>query len=343
MHAFGIEGFFTGMFPDCVHHGISQRLNMAVGGTCRNDKIIGNGSRNTPKIHPDDVQTFSVQETLDNIFGECERVCNRFLLHLAYIFGKITRFDLNTLFIGQNFISLPEATSTNDLAWELLSSAPPEGTVLFTPHQTSGKGQQGARWYSNPGENLTFSLVLYPGFLRALHAFDLNRLASVALERTLSRFLPDADIRIKWPNDILVSGKKIAGILIRNQLQGQKIATSVIGIGLNINQTDFPEPFGSRTTSVKKLTGKTVEVEDVLQTLLKQIELIYLKLRKSDMAVLDRIYLQNLYGYQEPGRFRVDGREKEGIIIGVNRTGQLALELDGKLRYFNMKEVEFCI
>ena len=144
-----------------------------------------------------------------------------------------------TLFVGQNIIYLPTCQSTNNEALQFLADGTAyEGDMVVTDGQTQGRGQRGNQWIAQSGQNLTFSLVLQPTFLLASEQFWLNMAVSLAVYDSLSPFIP-AGLRIKWPNDIYVNDRKMGGILIENALQGYNLAHSVVGIGLNINQTQL--------------------------------------------------------------------------------------------------------
>ena len=136
-------------------------------------------------------------------------------------------------------IRLDETESTNSYLKKVVKEErPEEGTLVIADFQTGGRGQMGNSWFSSKGDNLLFSLLVYPAQVKANEQFIISRIASLAIKNTLDLFIDD--IRIKWPNDIYWQDKKIAGILIENDLQGDVIDNSVIGIGLNINQEKFP-------------------------------------------------------------------------------------------------------
>ena len=144
--------------------------------------------------------------------------------------------QLDTLFVGRVFHDLPEADSTNAHAQYLLSkSKPPEGTVISTPIQKAGRGQNGCAWESAPGKNITLSVIMYPVFLPVTLQFQLNQAISLAICEFVAAQL-STPIAIKWPNDIYAGDRKIGGVLIQNAISGGKCKSSVVGIGLNINQ-----------------------------------------------------------------------------------------------------------
>lgn len=246
-----------------------------------------------------------------------------------------------TTFTGKNLIRLPEASSTNALALDLLVDLPPEGTVILTYHQKEGKGQKGSEWLVQAGMNLTFSVIYYPEFLESQALFDLSRMTSLAVYTTLVHFLPQQDVMIKWPNDVLVNQQKIAGILIENQLMGNQVRSAIIGIGLNVNQEKFPDELTGLATSMKLCEGKEFDLEVVFQRLLLELEKHYLQLKTPQKNIQDRRYLNALWGYQEEMTLMIDGQEGTYLIVGVDKSGRLAVAMNGGLRYFDIKEVQF--
>lgn len=198
---------------------------------------------------------------------------------------------METLFVGKNLIFLPAVESTNSYAIELLKNVKPiEGTVVQTDYQTKGRGQRGAVWSSEPASNLALSIIFHPTFLSASESFYLYMIAALACYDTTSHLLADSqfEIQIKWPNDIYVNRMKLGGILIENKLQGDYVQSSVIGIGLNINQTLFE---GLNAVSLKLLAGKSFEREYVRNTLFAAIEKYYLLLTNNAKQALHQAYL----------------------------------------------------
>lgn len=248
-----------------------------------------------------------------------------------------------TIFTGKNRMDLPETPSTNSYAYQLLASLPPEGTLITTINQTQGKGQKGNVWTTRPGQNLTFSVIFYPLFLPPEKVFMLSKIASLAVRDTVSHFLPMEDVWIKWPNDILLNRKKVAGILIENQLEGMGIRSSIIGIGLNVNQLIFPEEIESRAVSMRKYYPDDLDLEKILQQLLFHLESWYIALRNGSAEKVNRAYFSHLYGYQEPVEMKIQNRNIKAPIAGLSPGGKLAVQLGDKLQYFDFKEIEFVI
>lgn len=253
----------------------------------------------------------------------------------------IKRFMPETLFIGKHNIRLEETPSTNTYAQELLKDTPPEGSLVLAYKQSAGRGQKGNVWLTEPGLNLTFSVILYPKFLRAKQVFLLSKVVSIALQETLLEFLPMQEVDVKWPNDILVNKKKVAGILIENQLEGSRISSSVIGIGLNVNQPTFSEEIQHKATSLLQVTNKKFDTEHILQTFLSKLEVRYLELKKKGDTIINPLYIRSLFGYQEELAFKKEGERFTGMIVGVDEIGRLAIAEGNELSYYDFKEISF--
>ena len=249
----------------------------------------------------------------------------------------------NTLFTGKLINYLPSCHSTNDIAVQMIQSENMvfEGTVIITDNQTAGRGQRGNIWEACTGENLTFSLILKPNFLKASDQFQLNVAVSMGVLDFLSEFI-DENLKVKWSNDIYVGDKKMGGILIENSLQGYQIGHSIIGIGLNINQTEFSN---ERATSLRKITQNPLkyDLSELLKKLLENIEINYLKIKSRQYESLKVGYLSNLFRFEEYHYFKKNGQQFLGRITGIDETGKLGIETDGNVIYFDFKEVEFVI
>ncbi len=233
---------------------------------------------------------------------------------------------------------MPECHSTNSLLYELNhSSALPEGTVVITDNQTTGRGQRGNKWEADPGLNLTFSVLLRPLFLEAKDQFQLNMAVSMAVVDALTPYVPSI-IKLKWPNDIFIENKKIGGILIENQLQGMLISDSIVGIGLNINQVFFSS---SNASSILNFSRQVNDLDEVFQNLMESIEAEYVDLRYLAPAELKERYLNSLYKLNEPHLFESSGENFTGSISDVDENGRLCVETERGRKVFSFKEVKF--
>ena len=251
---------------------------------------------------------------------------------------------MSTLFVGKNIIELDECKSVNTHAIELLKAVNlPEGTVIWTQKQTAGRGQRGNTWHSEDGKNLTLCFIFQPRFLTASNSFLLSMTISLALHDVLTEILPKtAVIKIKWPNDILVDGKKIAGILIENILREEQILNSVIGVGFNVNQINFGE-LNNKTNSLKLLTKNEHDLPNVMDLLCSKTEKKYLQLRTKDFASVKSQYLKFLYllGYEHEFTLPT-GLKFRGWITDVSLSGEVLIE-NNELgsRKFRTREISF--
>lgn len=250
-------------------------------------------------------------------------------------------FDTNIHFIGKVLNFFDELPSTNLYAMELLAkSRPTEGTVISTYNQTAGRGQIGRSWESTPGKNLTFSIILYPDFLPAIDQFLLNKAFALGVRSYVAACIPQATVSVKWPNDIYVGQRKIAGILIQNVLQGKHIQSTVLGVGLNVNQASFQE--APNATSLLLETGKSFSLEEALLTLCVHIETWYLLLRDGRTNELDRSYLQHLFLFEKTTWFqRGDNTVFQGKITGVAADGRLLIASGEQTAAFDIKQVQW--
>ncbi len=278
----------------------------------------------------------------------------------------------NTCLVGNVYHRFDELLSTNDYARELLSkSKPPEGTVVRADSQSAGRGQYGSRWESEPGKNLLLSIIFYPDFLVPDEQFRLNEFVSLAVRDAVAEILggrnlfrPTAEAernkfrppKIKWPNDIYIGEKKVAGILIQNTISmmnsydwlfsdGKKefatISQSIVGIGLNVNQlifkSDAPNP-----TSLAAAAGHFFDLDEVANILFKKLEIRYLQIKNQrDVAGFRTEYLSQLLGFGEEKNYRrVDGSLFSGVLKNVLADGKLLIENGGRDEVFNFKDVK---
>ena len=248
----------------------------------------------------------------------------------------------STLFIGQNLIKLTAVDSTNNYLKNLLSKSEPlpEGTVIMADNQFAGRGQQNSVWQTLPGKNISASIFLKPSFLPLDKQFFLNIAVCLAVSDTLMQFIPQG-IKIKWPNDIYFLHKKLGGILIENALSGSLIKSSIIGIGLNINQEQFADEISTKATSVIQILQKEVQLGVIMENLFVFMEKYYLILRSGRFSILHQQYLDRLYRLEEKASYIQNGVVFEGTIIGVEDTGKLLMEIEGNSKTFNFKEIEF--
>lgn len=213
-------------------------------------------------------------------------------------------------------------------------------TCYWAWEQTAGIGQRGNHWESATGQNLTFSLVLHPTFLPADHQFKLTEALSLGVVDFLKDFKDSKDL-IKWPNDIYVAGRKICGILVSTRLVGNTIATAICGIGLNVNQRDFPD-WVPNPTSLALLTGNEYALEPLLRQLLACIEKRYKSLETGIDPEPE--YLAHLLNLGSRARYIYNEKGITATITGVDPHGRLLLTVDdGRHISCGMKEIAFLL
>ncbi|MFN0201389.1 MAG: biotin--[acetyl-CoA-carboxylase] ligase [Bacteroidia bacterium] len=243
-----------------------------------------------------------------------------------------------------HFIYKSELGSTNEYAASLLKTPlPPEGTVVFTPHQTEGRGQRGTVWETQAAQNLAFSLILYPHFLPFSHFFYLSKIAALAVHAAVQVLLPQKKVQIKWANDILVEKQKIAGILIENQFEGNQLKGIIIGIGLNVNQTTFEMKMNTPPTSLHLQSGSTYVVTEVLQEICTHFHTFYKLLQQQDYEKIDKLYLSQLLGYKEWVSLLVNEETQHAYIEEVMKNGELKTLINGVYHTFDIKEIKWIL
>jgi BirA family biotin operon repressor/biotin-[acetyl-CoA-carboxylase] ligase len=262
-------------------------------------------------------------------------ITNKYVKKSIFLFRMYHR-----LFLGNKTLQLNQVNSTNSFLKDYLSanSKEVEGLVVVAQNQISGRGQKGTVWESENGLNLTFSIFIKPN-INVQHQFLISKIVSIGLVC----FLEDlglVDLKIKWPNDIYCKNKKIAGILIENTLKGAKVNHSIIGIGLNVNQTHFQAE--NNPTSIALETGDNQNnLEDLLDRLLFFIEKSYTELKMGKEAQINTSYLNKLYWLNEFRSFRKGDQLIEGTILGIDSIGKLKIEINSEVETFGLKEIAF--
>lgn len=208
--------------------------------------------------------------------------------------------------------------------------------------QTAGRGQIGSHWQSASGKNLLCSILLYPHALTPADQFVLAQITSLGIYDALKGEIPG--LSIKWPNDLVVNGRKLAGILIQNQWQGSTIRASVLGIGLNVNQTDFDLP-EERPLSLHLISGQTYSIEDMFYQIARSLECRYCQWQDGDHQSIQSDYHQSLYLLDQWSPFEDLQQDRifDGKIHGVNQNGMLRVEdrSTGLVRTYQHKEIRY--
>jgi BirA family transcriptional regulator, biotin operon repressor / biotin---[acetyl-CoA-carboxylase] ligase len=245
------------------------------------------------------------------------------------------------LFRDRAIISLETTDSTNNYAAKLIKlSPPPEGTVITAQFQTEGRGQRHAVWESSESENLLCSFILYPEFLKSEDNFYLSMVIALAIHDLLENHL-QTDVFIKWPNDIMIKNKKIAGILIETSWSELRLTSAIAGIGLNVNQQSFET---TKATSIRNISGETTDLHLLTEALCSQLEKYYLKLKTGRYKELSDLYKSRLYLLNEIANYQREGKLFKAKCMGVDQRGKLRLELeDGSTTVFDLKEVSLIL
>ena len=242
--------------------------------------------------------------------------------------------------IGQPFIELLSVESTNNYAMGLARAGMAQhGAVVFTHEQTKGKGQRTRKWISQKDMNIAMSLLAEPKNLKVSELFLLSMMAATGVRQLLLNIVGE-DVKIKWPNDIYWRDRKAAGILIENVWQGAGWKFAVIGVGINVNQTDFGQ-LKSKAISLKEITGKHFEPVMLAKELCKILEEQY-QLLISDPSRIIYQYKAHLYKLNEQIKLKKDNRVFEAIFTDVTINGQMVVHhaIEEK---FDVGEVEWLI
>ncbi|MFC2269133.1 MAG: biotin--[acetyl-CoA-carboxylase] ligase [Capnocytophaga gingivalis] len=237
-------------------------------------------------------------------------------------------------------IKLNATNSTNTYLKNLLKEKQVKDlSCIWALSQTQGRGQQGAKWISEPGKNLTFSILKKFENLSSEYHFLLNMEVSLAIFRTLKKlYIPD--LAVKWANDILSSKKKICGILIENTLHKEQISASIIGIGVNVNQVFFNDL--PNVSSLQKIMGHPFDLEEVLLLICQELEVSLKSLSPTRFETMLDEYHTHLFRKDKPSTFEYPNGERfMGYIRGVSHNGQLQVEQeDALMSSFSLKEIK---
>lgn len=250
-------------------------------------------------------------------------------------------FSPSSLFVGKPTLEFQSIDSTNNYAMDLITNGnPSEGTTIITQYQTAGKGQYGRKWESEEGKNLMLSIILKPTFIPVSKQFDLTIMTSVSLAMLLESYI-DKSIYIKWPNDIYINKKKVCGVLIQNTMKKNNMEYSVIGIGINVNQSSFSSDLPN-PTSMRIESSENINLQQLRDKLYSTIESNYITLKNQGVEKLKEAYEERLFLRNEKHTFIVqEDQEMIGAITGVKDDGQLTLETNGQQHSYQMNEIKY--
>jgi BirA family biotin operon repressor/biotin-[acetyl-CoA-carboxylase] ligase len=239
-------------------------------------------------------------------------------------------------------IKLDAIDSTNSFLKDLAHTTSLENYTIVTANtQKNGRGQMGTQWVSEPHKNLLCSVYVEFNGFPTTHQVLINYAVSLAIVYTLEKYkLPK--LAIKWPNDILSSNKKLCGVLVENVIQSKEIKSTIIGIGLNVNQEVFSSQL-KNVTSMKNILHHAIDLDSLLHVLVLELKASISYITNSTTNILKKNYLKRLYKKNTPTMFK---NSKDvlfmGKILGVSPLGKLQIELDDEsVQEFEIKEVSF--
>ncbi|MBT8325910.1 MAG: biotin--[acetyl-CoA-carboxylase] ligase [Winogradskyella sp.] len=235
-------------------------------------------------------------------------------------------------------IKLDAINSTNSYLREMCAAnVPKDFTVVVTKDQTEGRGQMGTVWHSEKSKNLMFSVFKDVSFLNVNRQFYISMAVSMGVYTALKKMLIP-NLSIKWPNDILSDNKKVAGILIENIIKSNRLTGTIVGVGINVNQLNFENL--PDATSLKLLTGQTLNLDELLVNVLNSLQVSFHQLEHGELKDLKARYESLLFGKERLLRFVVnDDTEILGTVKGISGSGKLKVEHDGKVISYDLKEI----
>lgn len=240
-----------------------------------------------------------------------------------------------------------ELTSTNDYAWEHVKEFSSENiTVIQTGFQTNGRGQGSHQWLSEKDKNLLFTVCLPLKTVANFPLFSLHHLVSLSVWEYVKSTVVDFDVKIKWPNDVMGNDRKIAGILIENIYSGNALQWVFAGIGININQTDFPTEIQQKATSISLLIHRTLSIREEINTFLTTFDRYYDLWQRKEFRLLYESYEKKLWkkGEKITLRLKEKNQLQSGLLAGVSPEGKILLKDEqGKVLSFQHHEIEWII
>jgi BirA family biotin operon repressor/biotin-[acetyl-CoA-carboxylase] ligase len=235
----------------------------------------------------------------------------------------------DTRVFGKRVYSYPKVKSTNDIAYTLAEQGAEEGTVVIAIEQTKGKGRVDHYWFSPPG-GLWLSLILRPLMVSSFIS-QLSLLGALGITTSIKRMFPLLSSGIRWPNDAVINGKKVGGVLCRAKNEQKKVVFVIMGIGVNVNIEEFPSPLCFTATSLKRETGCYVPEETFQRCLLEELERLYFSFLDDSSALLEEIRLfSSLLGKQI--KVKISQEELTGLVQDIDEKGRLILRLESGIQ-----------
>ncbi len=246
---------------------------------------------------------------------------------------------LDTRILARKIYSFQTVQSTNAIASQLAMTKTAEGTLVIAEQQTRGRGRLGREWYSPKNVGLYCSIILYPKIHPTL-APGLSIMTAVALAETIAAY-DDMEIKIKWPNDILISGLKVAGILTELSAEIDRVEYVIVGVGVNINQqrSDFPADLKTSATSVRIGAKEKVSRVQFLQRFLKNLEKEYVVFKKSGLREARKRFLKYSFLHSKEVKLKMGRKTIVGTVLDIDEYGRLVLDTREGIMSFNSGEV----
>lgn len=244
---------------------------------------------------------------------------------------------MSSSYFGHRIIHLESVDSTNNYTAKVFKSEEVQaGAVIMADIQTDGRGQREKTWQSGAFENLTFSLTADIKLWKINTLIDLNRLIAIALHSFFTEFALEPEI--KWPNDIMIKGQKISGILIENFFK-EGMPKSIIGIGININQKEFDFP---RATSLAKLTGRNYNTRELLFKFLKVVNEVFEKTLLLDSTSIHQEFDRRLWKLNQTHNFKLSTNETvEGVLEGTAESGELLVQINNEIKTYSNGKITY--
>lgn len=243
--------------------------------------------------------------------------------------------------IGNTVLHYKQTTSTNDLAKQLIQQhSVPNGSVVVAAFQTQGKGQQEKRWESEEGKNLLCTYILHELDIDFQYHIYFNMAISCALRKCIAFFIPQQNVQIKWPNDVYVNKRKIAGLLIENNIMGESWKHAFVGIGINVNQSNFNQEIA---TSLALLANNEFDINEVLQVASIQLMHYLSMLNEADKENIHAEYHAHLMHIDEMTRYLAHGQEKQGILRGIDKYGRVIMENNSQTETYQHGEIKLIV
>jgi BirA family biotin operon repressor/biotin-[acetyl-CoA-carboxylase] ligase len=262
------------------------------------------------------------------------------ILNVAGLLSRLT-----TTVMGRSIHYKKEVNSTQTLAHQMVAEGAEEGTVVIAEQQTEGRGTKGRPWYSPPGKGIWFSIVLKP-HMPMQFISQLTLLVSVALCRAIKKTIP-VNIGIKWPNDLLIEGKKVSGILLESSTEDERLRYVIAGIGISANllTEDYPPGIRDRVTSLRMASGLKVNREELLCVFLEEFEHLYKLHHEEGFAPIRSLWEALSVSLDRPievessqGRIAgiASGLDEMGALIVTSNTGQTVKIYSGDVNHINI-------